>query len=175
MKTLPGCAPRVMRSLEPMPKVSEQVLIPHSADNLYELVRDIRRYPDFIKWIRAVAVSEEKGEADGPYSCLGEANVYFKGFDERFATYVTADPVARRIEVKLARGPFRHLRNRWQFDPRGDDKTRVHCFIDYEFKNPVLGLLARTNSRLAVELIIDAFRAEADRRFSAQPPAQPGN
>ena len=104
-----------------------------------------------------------------------KANVYFKGFDERFATYVTADPVARRIEVKLARGPFRHLRNRWQFDPRDDGKTRVHCFIDYEFKNPVLSLLARTNSRLAVELIIDAFRAEADRRFSNQPPAQPGN
>jgi coenzyme Q-binding protein COQ10 len=157
-----------------MPKVSEQVLIPHSADNLYELVRDIRRYPEFIKWIRAVSVSDEQGVAHEPYSCLGEANVYFKGFDERFATYVTADPAARRIDVKLARGPFRHLRNRWQFDPRDDGRTRVHCFIDYEFKNPVLSLLARTNSRLAVELIIDAFRAEADRRFAAQPPPEPG-
>lgn len=148
-----------------MPKVSEQVLIPHSADNLYELVRDIRRYPEFIRWIRAVGVSEEKGDADGQYSCLGTAEVHFKGFDERFATYVHADPVARRIDVKLARGPFRHLRNRWQFDPRDDGNTRVHCFIDYEFKNPVLSLLARANSRLAVELIIDAFREEADRRF----------
>nr|WP_070959422.1 type II toxin-antitoxin system RatA family toxin [Hyphomonas sp. Mor2] len=148
-----------------MPRVSEQVLIPHSAENLYELVRDIRRYPDFIKWIRAVGVSDETSEPDGRYSCLGEATVSFKGFDERFATYVTADPAARKIDVKLARGPFRHLRNRWQFDPREDGKTRVHCFIDYEFKNPVLGLLARTNSRLAVELIIDAFREEADRRF----------
>lgn len=148
-----------------MPKVSEQVLIPHSAENLYELVRDIRRYPEFIKWIRAVSVSDEKASSEGHYSCLGEANVYFKGFDERFATRVQADPHARRIDVNLARGPFRHLRNRWQFDPREDGKTRVHCFIDYEFKNPVLSLLARTNSRLAVELIIDAFRAEADRRF----------
>ncbi|MBO6690159.1 MAG: type II toxin-antitoxin system RatA family toxin [Hyphomonas sp.] len=148
-----------------MPKVSEQVLIPHSAENLYELVRDIRRYPEFIKWIRAVSVADEKASSEGHYSCLGEANVYFKGFDERFATHVQADPHARRIDVNLARGPFRHLRNRWQFDPREDGKTRVHCFIDYEFKNPVLSLLARTNSRLAVELIIDAFRAEADRRF----------
>ena len=148
-----------------MPRVSEQVLIPHSAENLYELVRDVRRYPEFIKWITNIAVSEEQGAADSVYSCLGTASVYFKGFDERFSTYVTADPVARKIDVKLKSGPFRHLRNRWQFDPRGDGKTRVHCFIDYEFKNPVLSLLARTNSRLAVELIIDAFRAEADRRF----------
>lgn len=149
-----------------MPRVSEQVLIPHRAEDLYELVRDIRRYPEFIKWIQAVAVSDENTSGDGVYSCLGEASVHFKGFDERFATHVHADPQARKIDVKLARGPFRHLRNRWQFDPREDGKTRVHCFIDYEFKNPVLSLLARTNSRLAVELIIDAFRAEADRRFT---------
>jgi coenzyme Q-binding protein COQ10 len=148
-----------------MPKVSEQVLIPHRAEDLYELVRDIRRYPEFIRWITHVAVSEEQGEATTNYTCLGTASVSFKGFDERFSTHVKADPLLRRIDVNLARGPFRHLRNRWQFDPRDDGKTRVHCFIDYEFKNPILGLLARSNSRLAVERIIDAFRAEADRRF----------
>ena len=148
-----------------MPRVSEQVLIPHSADNLYELVRDIRRYPEFIRWIRNVEVSEENGAADEPYACLGKASVHFKGFDEQFSTYVTADPSARKITVNLKRGPFRHLRNRWQFDPRDETKTRVHCFIDYEFKNPVLGLLARTNTRMAIERIIGAFRTEADRRF----------
>ena len=148
-----------------MPKVSEQVLLAHSADNLYELVRDIRRYPDFIRWITAIRVSDEQADATSAYTCLGEASVHFKGFDETFATHVEGDPEARRIEVNLARGPFRHLRNRWQFDPREDGRTRVHCFIDYEFKNPVLRLLARTNSRLAVEKIIDAFRKEADRRF----------
>ncbi|MEM9054722.1 MAG: type II toxin-antitoxin system RatA family toxin [Pseudomonadota bacterium] len=148
-----------------MPRVSEQVLIPHSADNLYELVRDIRRYPEFIRWITRIEVSQEQGDATTAYSCMGKASVHFKGFDETFSTHVKGDPATRRIEVRLARGPFRHLRNRWQLDPRGDGKTRVHCFIDYEFKNPILGLLARTNTRMAVEKIIGAFRAEADRRF----------
>lgn len=160
-----NCATRVRLCSEPMPKVSEQVLIPHSADNLYELVRDIRRYPEFIKWIRTVSVDDEQTDDVGNYACLGTATVSFKGFDERFSSHVKADPIARKIDVNLASGPFRHLRNRWQFDPREDGKTRVHCFIDYEFKNPVLRLLARTNSRLAVDRIIDAFRAEADRRF----------
>lgn len=149
-----------------MPRVSEQVLIPHTAENLYELVRDIRRYPEFIKWITNIRVSEEQGELDEAYSCLGTASVTFQGFNERFSTFVTGNPEARRIEVRLKNGPFRHLNNRWQFDPREDGRTRVHCFIDYEFKNPMLRLLARTNSRLAAELIIDAFRAEADRRFA---------
>ena len=148
-----------------MPRVSEQVLIPHNADDLYGLVLDIRRYPEFIKWITRVAVTQEHGERTDSYKCLGSASVRFSGFDEKFSTYVKGDPDARIIDVKLESGPFRHLRNRWQFDPREDGKTRVHCFIDYEFKNPVLRLLARTNSRLAVEKIIDAFRVEADRRF----------
>lgn len=148
-----------------MPKVAEQIVIPHSAENLYELVRDIRRYPDFIRWIRKVEVSQEQEDADRNYSCVGTASVHFKGFDETFSTNVKGDPAGLKIEVALARGPFRHLRNRWQFDPRDDGTTRVHCFIDYEFRNPILGLLARTNTRLAIEKIMGAFKTEADRRF----------
>lgn len=150
-----------------MPKVSEQVLLPHRADDLYELVRDIRRYPEFIRWITKIDVSDETGDPISRYSCLGTAAVHFKGFSETFSTHVKGDPAARQIDVELARGPFRHLRNRWVFDPRDDGSTRVHCFIDYEFKNPVLSLLARANTRLAINKIIGAFQAEADRRFGA--------
>lgn len=111
-------------------------------------------------------VSEE-AEEGGLYTCLGEARVSFKGFDEVFATHVKADTQQNRIDVNLKHGPFRHLRNRWQFDERPDGRTRVHFFIDYEFRNPMLALLARTNSRLAVDRIITAFRTEADRRYRA--------
>lgn len=131
---------------------------------MYELVRDVRRYPDFIKWISSMSVSAEQDSPD-VYSCVGTADIHFKGFDERFSTQVQAFPAARRIEVNLKRGPFRHLKNRWQFDDRGDGYSRVHFFIDYEFRNPILSMLARSNSRLAVERIMQAFRAEADRRY----------
>ena len=148
-----------------MPRLSEQILLAHEAEQLFDLVRDIRRYPEFIRWITAMRVSDESDDGQGAYRCVGEASVHFKGFDETFATTVQADKSRRTIDVALARGPFRHLRNRWQFDPQGEGRTRVHFFIDYEFKNPVLGLLARSNSRLAVDKIMAAFRAEADRRF----------
>jgi coenzyme Q-binding protein COQ10 len=152
-----------------LPKLSEQLLIPHEADNLYELVRDIRGYPGFIRWIKKMNVSDETEDGQGAYTCTGEADVHFKGFDETFSTSVKANKLERTIEVRLARGPFRHLKNRWQFDPQpahlGQTRTRVHFFIDYEFKNPILGMLARSNSRLAVDKIMGAFRAEADRRF----------
>ena len=112
-----------------------------------------------------MSVSQED-DSPAHYRCVGTARVHFKGFDERFATHVTGLPDQRRIDVKLADGPFRHLRNRWQFDDRGDGHTRVHFFIDYEFRNPLLSMLARSNSRVAVAKIMSAFRDEADRRYT---------
>lgn len=147
-----------------MPRLSEQVLIPHGADDVFSIVRDIRRYPEFIRWVKRMRVSAEH-EAGNLYTCVGEVDVSFKGFDEHFATRIVADRVKRTVKVDLVRGPFRHLRNKWQLDAREDNHTRVHFFIDYEFRNPVLGLLARTNTRYAVGQIMDAFQTEANKRF----------
>ena len=110
-------------------------------------------------------VSDETETGD-TYACIGNVDVTFKGFDEQFATRVVADRARRTVNVDLVRGPFRHLHNRWQLDPRDGGATRVHFFIDYEFRNPVLGLLARTNTRYAVAQIMEAFRTEATRRFA---------
>jgi len=132
---------------------------------MFELVRDVRRYPEFIKWIESLSVSQESQDKT-IYTCLGQASVRFRSVAETFATHVESDSDKRRIEVRLASGPFRHLRNRWQFDDRGDGHTRIHFFIDYEFRNPVLSLLARSNSGLAVRRIMSAFRQEADRRYA---------
>ena len=126
-----ACGPQEMPRSPPVPRLSEQIMIPHAADDLYDLVRDIRRYPEFIRWITRMKVSEETTADNGRYQCIGEAAVHFKGFDETFSKHVEADPDRRTIEVKLARGPFRHLKNRWQFDPQADGRTRVHFFIDY--------------------------------------------
>lgn len=149
-----------------MPQLTEQVLILHRADDLYDLVRDVRRYPEFIKWISDMRVRNEE-TIDEIYRCVGEARVGFKGFDERFSTHVTANPETKEIDVRLERGPFRRLINRWRFQTVEPTRTRVHFFIDYEFNNPLLSLLARTNTGLAVDRIISAFRAEADRRYSS--------
>lgn len=147
-----------------MPKLRETLVVNHAPAHLYELVRDIRKYPNFIKWIQELTVSNER-EQDGLYKCTGTALVGFRGFVETFATDVIADPDKCQIDVALARGPFRHLRNQWRFEGLSDKKSRIHFFIDYEFRNPVLRLLARSNTQLAVDRIMSAFIAEADRRY----------
>lgn len=147
-----------------MPKLSKTVIIPHEAGNVFDLVADIARYPEFIKWIRSMKVIP--GEQTGTVRHFrGEADVGFKGFSERFGTDVAADPEARTIHVALAHGPFKRLRNHWILKDDGGHRTAVDFFIDYEFRNPVLSLLARANTELAVNKIMAAFKAEADRRY----------
>ena len=152
-----------------MPRISEQILIKHRASDLFDLVKDVRTYPQFIKWIERLDVRNERINP-GHYHCIGDVTVRFKGFEERFSTYVDAHPSESKIDVSLHRGPFRRLRNRWQFQEREAGVTRVHFFLDYAFENPALRLLAKTSSRVAAIKIIEAFTKEADRRFVTPPP-----
>ena len=147
-----------------MPKLSKQVVIEHRADEVFDLVADISRYPDFIKWIRSMRVSNQR-EENGVRYYRGEASVGFKGFSETFGTDVAADAEARTISVSLAKGPFKRLKNHWSMTSDGELGTVIDFFIDYEFRNPVLSLLAKANTNLAVNRIMEAFIAEADRRY----------
>lgn len=131
---------------------------------MFDLVSDIGRYPEFIKWIRSMKVIERPSN-DEVRRFRGEADVGFKGFSEAFATDIEADRSSRTINVKLAHGPFKALKNRWILEPDGQGCTKIDFFIDYEFRNPVLALLARANTELAVTRIMKAFRDEADRRY----------
>ena len=149
-----------------MPKLEKHIIIPHKPDQVFGLVADISRYPEFIRWIQSMSVTGERSDAVGDH-CVGNAVVGFKGFHERFSTLVSANKAANRITVRLERGPFRHLDNRWTFTETRQGTTRVDFFIDYEFKNPILGMLAKMNTSIAVNKIMQAFMDEADRRFGA--------
>lgn len=150
-----------------MPVYRTAPVLPYAAADLFELVTDIRTYPDFIRWIRSMRVTGERIDEDGKRHCLGEAVVGFSGLTERFATTVEADPETLTVRADLVRGPFRHLHNRWRFVPLGDAQTRVEFEIDYEFRNMVLRLLAKNNFGLAVNRLMGAFTDEAARRYGS--------
>ena len=156
-----------------MARFSKTVRLPYTPEQCFDLVSDIRRYPDFIKWIIAMRVSEEAALGDGASSCLGEAAVGFKGFSERFSTRVTKNPSAGNVIASLVKGPFRRLRAEWQITPQ-DKGTDVRLDIDYDFKNPFIGMLAAANHDLAVTKILNAFLDEGRRRFGAAPEPAPG-
>lgn len=151
-----------------MPSLTETLIVKHRPEDLFDLVKDIRRYPEFIRWIQTLTVSNERME-QGAYKCTGTASVGFRGFNERFSTDVIADAERREILVSLVKGPFKRLQNRWRFTEITLGQSRIEFFIDYEFRNPILAMLARANTKLAVDRIMGAFLAEADRRYKTKP------
>ncbi|MEE9380436.1 MAG: type II toxin-antitoxin system RatA family toxin [Hyphomonadaceae bacterium] len=143
---------------------NKTVTVRHSPDEMFELVADIKRYPDFVRWIKSLRLKEER-EEEGVHHCLAQTMIGFKGFTEFFSTRVSADKTNRQIIVDLERGPFRKLHNKWTMTPTETGGTNVSFHIDYAFSNPVLRVLAAANFDLAVDRIMKSFLDEADRRY----------
>lgn len=139
--------------------------VAHRPEDLFDLVGDVKRYPHFIPWIKAMRVTEMREQ--GPYKIrfLAEALVGFKMIRERFATWVARDARTLSIDVDLHSGPFRMLQNRWRFIPDGDGCV-VKFAIDFEFSSPLLQGILTMNKERAAKAVMDAFLDEADRRYS---------
>ena len=141
------------------------VRIHHEPDNLFQLVSDIGAYPDFIKWVQSMRVEDVRKPDDNKAEMLGHARVGFKGFSEKFSTRVATDAEKRTIFVDLVQGPLKHLKNSWEFKD-AENGTDINFYVDFEFKNLLLRALAAANFELAVNRIMAAFIAEADKRFT---------
>jgi len=147
-----------------VPKHRQTLKVPYTPEQLFALVSDIARYPEFIKWIKALRVSQPNTE--GPlHTCVGEAVVGFKGFTESFSTSVEAHSEQHTVVVNLVRGPFRKPDNYWQFSSHADGCATIDFTIDYEFSNFVLRALANANRDVAIDRIMSAFLDEAKRRY----------
>lgn len=135
-------------------------VLPYTPEQLYDLVGDVERYPDFVPWVTHMRTWNPQGGPEGPNSVDAEAGVGFSFLRERFATRVRRDPAARTIDVGLLSGPFRKLENHWRFspDPAG---TRIDFSIDYEFRVRLLDALLRANFDRAVGKLIACFEARA--------------
>jgi len=143
-------------------------ILPYKPAQLAELVADVEAYPRFVKWVTSMRVWNRREEAPGVDLLDAEASVGFSFLKERFSTWVRHDRNAPQVEVGLLRGPFRHLKNRWEFheDSRG---TRLEFMIDFAFRSPLLNAALQANFDRAVSMLIGSFEAEAARRFGPRP------
>ncbi|MBI1338744.1 type II toxin-antitoxin system RatA family toxin [bacterium] len=146
-----------------MTSFRRSVEAPYGATDLFDLVSDVRRYPEFVRWVHSLRVLKEETEL-GRWRGRAEARVGFKGFSEAFTTDVEACRDDLDIKVSLVRGPLRRLTNRWRFAP-SDAGSVIHFEVDFEFRNPILQALARANFDLAVDRLVQSFLDEAGRRY----------
>jgi coenzyme Q-binding protein COQ10 len=146
-------------------------VLPYTPEQLFELVGDVGRYPEFVPWITAMNVGPVRQDGEGVTLVDAEATVGFAFIKERFATRVRRDAGRHEITVSLISGPFRKLRNVWVFrpDPGGG---KVIFDIEFEFKSRMLDMLLSANFERAVNKLIACFQARAERLYGATPIAR---
>ncbi len=144
-----------------MPRHVVARVSPFAPEQLFQLVGDVRTYPEFVPWIRTIRVWNERPVGEGVTELSAEAAVGFAFLKERFATRVRRDALRREIEVGLLSGPFRRLSNRWRFLPH-EQGTLIDFDIDFEFRSKVLEMLLETNFDRAVNRLIFCFESRAE-------------
>ena len=144
-----------------MPKYETVHPVRHAPERMYALVMDVERYPQFVPMCEALSVRSRK-EREGVEVLVADMTVGYKAIRETFTSQVVARAAELAIDVKYLDGPFRYLENRWRFEPDGTGGTRIHFFIEYEFKSRVLGALMGAMFDRAFRHFAGAFEKRAD-------------
>jgi len=143
-----------------MPTYQTTRPVPHSPRQMFNLVADVERYPEFLPLCEALSVRSRK-ERDGKTLLIADMTVGYKAIRETFTSQVLLKPDELAIDVKYLDGPFKYLDNKWTFEPRADSGCEVRFFIDYEFKSMVLGALMGGMFDRAFRMFAEAFEKRA--------------
>jgi coenzyme Q-binding protein COQ10 len=145
-----------------MPQFSTTRRVRHSAGDMFDLVADVERYPEFVPLCRSLRVRERKSAAEGVEVVVADMTVAYKLVRETFRSRVTLDRPNLQILVEYLEGPFSHLENRWSFHPDDERSCTVEFFIDYAFRSRTLGLLMGSMFEVAFRRFAAAFERRAD-------------
>ncbi len=145
-------------------------VLPYQPDQLFDLVADVARYPDFLPWITSMRTWNPQDLGEGVSALDAEAGVGFSFLKERFSTRVVRDACRRQITVTLISGPFRALKNDWRFRPDSGG-TVIDFSIAFEFKSRLLDAFLAANMDRAIAILIGRFEERA-RKLYGQAPTQ---
>ena len=142
-----------------MPQHAETRRLPYTAQQMYDLVADVGRYPEFLPWCAAARIRSREDRGD-PEVMEADLVISFKVFRERFGSRVVLKHSQLRIETEYVDGPFRHMKSNWDFaDAEGG--CDVSFDVDFEFRNAVLQGMIGLVFNEAMHRIVRAFEARA--------------
>ena len=143
-----------------MPKHTETRRLPYSAEQMFDLVADVKRYPEFLPWVSAMRVRQDR-----PDETLADMVVGFKGLRETFTSRVRKDRPGR-ITVDYIDGPLKYLKNDWRFGEDGSG-CALEFTVDFQFRNRVFELLAGQVFQAALRRMTAAFEERAAKLYGA--------
>lgn len=150
-----------------MPSFRNKRRVAHSAANMFDLVADVERYPEFVPLCRDLKIRRREPKEEGVEVLVADMTVAYKLVRESFRSRVTLDRPKLQILVEYLEGPFSHLENRWTFVPTGPESCEVEFFIDYEFRSRMLGVLMGAMFDTAFRRFATAFEHRADDIYGA--------
>lgn len=143
-----------------MPTHSETRHLPYSAQQMYDLVADVARYPEFLPWTSAARVNSRTQQPDGSEVMQADLVISFKVFREKFGSRVDLFPSEMKIDTRYLDGPFKHMISKWKFsDEKGGCTVDFH--VDFEFRNRILQSAAGLFFYEAMQRIVRAFERRA--------------
>ena len=145
-----------------MPRFSNRRRVQHRADQMFDLVADVERYPEFVPLCQALKVRQRRKNPDGTETIVADMTVSFKLVKETFTSEVTLDREHLKILVRYLKGPFSNLENRWTFEAKGEEACEVGFFIAYEFKSKMLVTLMGAMFDAAFTRFSAAFEKRAE-------------
>jgi len=148
-----------------MPQFTTTRRVRHAAAQMFDLVADVERYPEFVPLCSSLKVRRRIEEPEGVEILIADMSVSYKVVHERFVSRVTLDRPSLQILVEYLEGPFSHLENRWTFHPKGERTCEIEFFISYDFRSRMLGMLMGSMFDLAFRRFAAAFEQRADRIY----------
>jgi ribosome-associated toxin RatA of RatAB toxin-antitoxin module len=147
-----------------MKTIHKSVLLWHSAHEMFALVTDIERYPQFLPWCDQGQVLE-KNEA----GMVARVGIAISGLRQSFTTRNTHE-ADRKVHMELMDGPFSQLDGVWEFTPLGEGDQRA-CKVDfklsYGFASSALAALVGPVFDKIAGSLVDAFVKRADQVYGA--------
>jgi len=143
-----------------MPSLHESRRLAYTPEQLFDLVADVGRYPEFLPWVLAARVGER-----APTHLSAEMVVGFQFVRERFTSRVTLDR-PNAVLVDYVDGPLKYLRNEWRFRPAEGSGTVVDLMVAFEFKSRIFERLAGAFFGDAFRTMVAAFEKRAARLYA---------
>ena len=141
-------------------KHEERRIIKHTPSNLFKLVSDVKKYPEFLPWCLGARVKNN-------YKNNFEADLIigFKIYKEIYSSQILLDNINKKIIVNYKDGPFEYLENYWVFK---DNKNgcEVEFMVDFKFKSVFLQTLMETLFSEAVRRMVGAFEKRANELYN---------
>ncbi len=138
-----------------METVDRSALLPYTTEEMYSLVSDIESYPGFLPWCNdALILSQDEDEL--------YASIEFSvgGLIRSFTTRNRLQ-VNKMIEMRLVDGPFSRLQGCWQFEPLGDEGSKISLYLEYDFSSRMLGMVVGPVFNQIANTLVDSFQKRA--------------